>query len=68
VAASPVYELLGIPGLGTDRMPPLEHPVATGRIGYHIRRGRHNFTDYDWQRYLDFLDRQLPAAEAGRSQ
>jgi hypothetical protein len=62
VAASPVYRLLGAPGLGTDRMPPLDEPVATGRIGYHIRRGRHAFTDYDWQRYLDFLDRQLPAS------
>jgi hypothetical protein len=62
VAASPVYRLLGAPGLGTDRMPPLDEPVATGRIGYHIRRGRHDFTDYDWQRYLDFLDRQLPAS------
>jgi hypothetical protein len=57
VAASPVYRLLGVPGLGTDRMPPLDEPVATGRIGYHVRRGRHAFTDYDWQRYLDFLDR-----------
>jgi hypothetical protein len=62
VAASPVYGLLGVPGLGTDRMPPLDEPVATGRIGYHVRRGRHDFTDYDWQRYLDFLDRQLPAS------
>ncbi len=68
VAASPVYELLGFDGLGTDRMPPLEQPVATGRIGYHVRRGPHAFTDYDWQRYLDFLDRQLPAAEGARSQ
>jgi hypothetical protein len=59
VAASPVYERLGVPGLGTDVMPPLDTPAATGRIGYHIRRGRHAFTDYDWERYLDFLDRQL---------
>jgi hypothetical protein len=40
-------------------MPPLEMPVATGQIGYHIRRGPHAFTDYDWQRYIDFLDRVL---------
>lgn len=68
VAASPAYELLGVPGLGTHEMPPLEEPVATGRIGYHIRRGRHAFTDYDWQRYIDFLDRQLPATAAASEQ
>jgi hypothetical protein len=62
VAASPVYELLGEAGLGTDQMPPLDSPVASGRIGYHIRRGPHAFTDYDWQRYLDFLDRKLPSS------
>jgi len=62
VAASPVYELLGVEGLGTNEMPPLDTPVASGRIGYHIRRGPHGFTDYDWTKYLNFLDRHLPAA------
>jgi hypothetical protein len=59
VAASPVYEMLGATGIGTDVMPPLDTPAASGHIGYHVRRGRHAFTDYDWHRYLDFLDRQL---------
>lgn len=59
VAASPVYELLGVPGLGTIVMPPLDMPVCTGHIGYHIRRGRHAFSDYDWNKYLVFLDRHF---------
>jgi dienelactone hydrolase len=52
--ASPVYQLLGASGLGTQEMPALDHPIASGRIGYHVRRGRHAFTEYDWQRFLDF--------------
>jgi hypothetical protein len=54
VHADPVYQLLGLVGLGTQEMPPLDRPVMLGRIGYHVRRGRHALTDYDWQRFLDF--------------
>lgn len=67
VGADPVYRLLGVPGLATDRMPPLEKPVATGRIGYHIRRGRHGFLDYDWQRYMEFVTRHVPAGDQKES-
>jgi dienelactone hydrolase len=54
VHADPVYQLLGVAGLGTQEMPSLERPLISGPIGYHVRRGRHAFTEYDWQRFLDF--------------
>jgi dienelactone hydrolase len=59
MAASPVYYLLGVAGLEADDMPQLDTPAATGRIGYHVRRGTHGFTEYDWKQYLSFLDRQF---------
>ncbi len=56
--ASPVYALLGLPGLPGDSMPSVNQPLM-GTIGYHIRNGRHDVTEYDWDRYLDFADRHL---------
>lgn len=56
--ASPVYELLGVGGLGTQVMPGLNQPIG-GTIGYHIRAGGHDLTEYDWQRYMDFVGRHL---------
>jgi hypothetical protein len=54
--ASPVYELLGLPGLGVVKMPAPHRPVG-GRVGYHLRAGRHDITAYDWEQYLNFADR-----------
>jgi hypothetical protein len=56
--ASPVYELLGLPGLPAGEMPGLEEP-AMGTIGYHVRPGGHDVTLYDWNRYMDFADKHF---------
>ena len=57
-AAEPVYRLLGKDGLGVVEMPEPDTPVGA-TIGYHVRRGPHGLTAYDWQQYLAFADRHL---------
>jgi hypothetical protein len=56
--AEPVYALFGKKGLGINEVPAVNHPVGE-TIRYHIRTGKHDFTLYDWQQYLDFADKQF---------
>jgi sugar lactone lactonase YvrE len=60
--ADPVYALFRKRGLGVDDMPPVNTPVGE-TIGYHIRTGKHDVTEYDWEQYLDFADRHFGRAE-----
>ena len=57
-AAGPVYALFGKEGLGVDTMPAVNEPVGQ-TIGYHIRTGKHDVTEFDWAQYLNFADRHL---------
>ncbi len=57
--ASSVYHLYGEKGLECDSIPPVGEPQVDGRIGYHIRKGKHDMTLYDMEQYLDFVDMHL---------
>ena len=57
--ADSVYRLLGKKGLGVRRMPGLDKPVQNGSIGYHVRSGGHDLSEYDWLRYMDFADKHF---------
>ena len=56
--ADAVYGLYGLTGIGVEQMPALNEPIGQA-IGYHIRTGKHDITNYDWNQYLCFADRQF---------
>jgi hypothetical protein len=51
-----VYALLGKKGYGVTEQPAIDSPVGDA-ISYHIRTGKHDVTDYDWEQYLKFAKR-----------
>ena len=53
-----VYELYGLKGLGTEAQPPVHQPIMND-IGYHVREGEHDVTDYDWRCWMDFADKHF---------
>ncbi|SFC03410.1 hypothetical protein SAMN05421747_103189 [Parapedobacter composti] len=56
--AGPAYALYGLKGLPSATPLPVHQPIHN-HIGYHIRAGKHDVTDYDWQAFLDFADRHF---------
>ena len=57
-AADTAWQALGVPGLlCPDRLPRLGEAFSGGSLGYHVRPGEHYLSRYEWQRFLDFLDR-----------
>lgn len=58
VHAGPVYQLFKKTGLGVTEMPEVNQPVGD-YIGYHIRTGKHDVLEYDWEQYMNFGDRHF---------
>ena len=58
--ANPVYHLYKLPGMPAAKQPAVDQPVM-GTIGYHVRTGKHDVTDFDWEQYLKFADKHFKA-------
>ena len=54
--AGQVYQLYGMQGLTSKEQPAIHQPQHFD-VGYHIRAGKHDVTEYDWKCYLDFCDK-----------
>ena len=67
VAAGPVYRLLGKRDLGTTEMP-LDKPLISGELGFHLHTGGHSITAEDWKAFLDFADGQLKSKSTQKAQ
>ena len=58
VAASPVFELLGVKGLETDELPPVETPILN-TLGYYMHKGGHGTVASDWDIYVKFMQKHF---------
>lgn len=57
VEAAPAWGLFDQRGFPVTTFPAPEAPLHDGRIGYHLRTGKHDLTEYDWMCYADFADK-----------
>ena len=55
VLASEVYQLYGSPKMD-EAFPKVNIPVESGAVGYHLRKGPHLLTEYDWTCLADHID------------
>ncbi len=56
LAADTVYRFLEKSGLSVQKMPEPDQPVQDGHIGYHLRSGVHDITEWDWEQYIEFAN------------
>jgi hypothetical protein len=56
--ATPVYSLFGKAGIPAIEMPAVNSPIHN-TVAYHIRTGKHDVTEYDWEQYIKWADEQL---------
>ncbi len=54
--AVPAFNLFTDKSSLSQSIPPLNAPVKSGNIAYHIRDGKHNMLLKDWNFFMDFAD------------
>ena len=58
--ASSFWRACGFDGLSLQSFPPSGVWDHSGRVGYHLHPGGAELTAWDWERYMDYMDRHLP--------
>lgn len=61
--AEKVYTLYGLRSTLPMELPPNNTPIIHSPMGYHIREGKHNLTEYDWSNFLKFADFHFKKSE-----
>ena len=56
--ATSVYRLYNKKGVDSIDMPSANQPIQN-RLAYHIRKGKHDVTEYDWEQYIKWARMQL---------
>ena len=56
--ATPVFSLFGKAGIPAIEMPAVNSPIHN-TVAYHIRSGKHDVTEYDWEQYIKWADEQF---------
>lgn len=60
VMASEEFEKQGVVGfVHPDRYPELHEHMKDGHISYYVRPGKHFFSRYDWNKFMDFIDSKI---------
>jgi len=57
-SAEPVYALYGLESKLPKDQPQLNTPTINSALGYHIRDGIHDLTEYDWDNFIKFANFQ----------
>ena len=55
--ASPAWELYGKRGLVAAEFPGPGQALQDGSVSFHLRKGDHDLTAFDWNLFMDFADR-----------
>ncbi len=63
VHATPVYQLHGLSGLAGNVLPPVDTPLASGHVGYHLRTGSHGTELNDLKWFAEFIHRHWQAGK-----
>lgn len=56
--ASKIYELFEKKGISENTMPEIHQPIHN-KLAYHIRGGKHDVTNYDWEQYIKWAHEAL---------